>query len=69
MREWIHVEDHAHAVMSILTKGKIGETYLVGTNCERSNLEVLKLILKAWAKTKILLTGLRIVPDMIDGTP
>ena len=48
--DWIHVDDHARAVWLILTKGKIGETYLVGANCERSNLEVLKLILKAMGK-------------------
>lgn len=50
VRDWIHVEDHACAVWSILTKGKIGETYLVGASCECSNLEVLKLILKAMDK-------------------
>lgn len=50
VRDWIHVEDHARAVWSILTKGTVGETYLVGANCERSNLEVLKLILKAIGK-------------------
>lgn len=50
IRDWIHVEDHARAVWSILTRGTIGETYLVGANCERSNLEVLKLILKAMGK-------------------
>lgn len=50
VRDWIHVDDHARAVWLILTKGKIGETYLVGANFERSNLEVLKLILKAMGK-------------------
>lgn len=50
VRDWIHVDDHARAVWLILTKGKIGETYLVGANCERSNLEVLKLILKTMGK-------------------
>ena len=50
VRDWIHVEDHARAVWLILAKGKIGETYLVGANCERSNLEVLKIILKAMGK-------------------
>lgn len=50
VRDWIYVEDHARAVWSILTKGTVGETYLVGANCERSNLEVLKLILKAMGK-------------------
>ena len=50
VRDWIHVDDHARAVWLILTKGRIGETYLVGANCERSNLEVLKIILKAMGK-------------------
>ena len=50
VRDWIHVDDHARAVWLILTKGKIGETYLVGANCERNNLEVLKFILKAMGK-------------------
>lgn len=35
VRDWIHVDDHARAVWLILAKGKIGETYLVGANCER----------------------------------
>lgn len=50
VRDWIYVDDHARAVWLILTKGKIGETHLVGANCERSNLEVLKLILKVMSK-------------------
>ncbi len=50
VRDWIHVDDHARAVWLILTKGIIGETYLVGANCERSNLEVLKLILNVMGK-------------------
>lgn len=50
VRDWIHVEDHARAVWSILTKGTVGETYLIGANCERSNLEVLKTILRAMGK-------------------
>ena len=32
VRDWIHVEDHARAVWSILTKGAVGETYLIGAN-------------------------------------
>lgn len=50
VRDWIHVEDHARAVWTILTKGTIGETYLIGANCERSNLDVLRLILNAMGK-------------------
>lgn len=40
IRDWIHVDDHSSAVLTILEKGKIGETYLIGANCEKSNNEV-----------------------------
>lgn len=46
VRDWIYVEDHSRAVWTILTKGKIGETYLIGADGEKSNKEVLELILK-----------------------
>lgn len=52
VRDWIHVEDHARAVWSILTKGAVGETYLIGANCEHSNLEVLRTILKAMGQSE-----------------
>ena len=47
VRDWIHVDDHACAVWTILNEGRLGETYLIGANCERSNLEVLQTILEA----------------------
>ena len=46
VRDWIHVDDHNSAVHAILEKGKIGETYLIGANGEKSNVEVFNLILK-----------------------
>lgn len=46
VRDWIHTNDHSRAVWTILTKGKIGETYLVGANGEKNNKDVLELILK-----------------------
>ncbi len=61
VRDWIHTEDHSSAVWTILTKGEIGETYLIGADGERNNLEVLQAILKAmghndtdfdWAKDR-----------------
>ena len=45
VRDWIHTEDHSRAVWDILTKGTIGETYLIGANGEKSNIEVLCEIL------------------------
>lgn len=47
VRDWIHAEDHSSAVWAILTKGRIGETYLVGADGERDNITVLRSILAA----------------------
>lgn len=52
VRDWIHVDDHARAVWTILNEGRLGETYLIGANCERSNLEVLQMILEAMGKPR-----------------
>jgi dTDP-glucose 4,6-dehydratase len=41
VRDWIFVEDHCEAVWFILKNGKIGETYNVGGNCEKTNLEII----------------------------
>ncbi len=46
VRDWIHVDDHNSAVYTILTRGRIGETYLIGADGEKSNIEVLQLILE-----------------------
>jgi dTDP-glucose 4,6-dehydratase len=42
VRDWIYVNDHAQAVWKILTRGKRGETYLVGANNEKTNLQIIK---------------------------
>ena len=41
IRDWIFVDDHCEAVWSILNNGKIGETYNVGGNCEKTNLNII----------------------------
>jgi dTDP-glucose 4,6-dehydratase len=46
VRDWIHTNDHSSAVWTILTKGRIGETYLIGADGEETNKEVLELILE-----------------------
>ena len=46
VREWTHVDDHNAAVHLILERGRIGETYLIGSGDERSNREILELILQ-----------------------
>ncbi|ORI27217.1 dTDP-glucose 4,6-dehydratase [Rhodococcus sp. 1168] len=46
VRDWIHVDDHNHAVWTIIEKGAMGETYLIGADGEKNNREVLETILE-----------------------
>lgn len=45
VRDWIHVEDHNSAVWAIIDRGQIGETYLIGADGEKTNLEVVQQLL------------------------
>ena len=45
VRDWIHADDHSSAVLTILDKGAIGETYLIGADGEKNNKDVVELIL------------------------
>ena len=45
VRDWIHADDHSSAVLAILDRGVVGETYLIGADGEKSNREVVELIL------------------------
>ena len=44
IRDWLYVEDHASALYTVVTKGKIGETYNIGGHNEKANIEVVKAI-------------------------
>ncbi|QCB93126.1 dTDP-glucose 4,6-dehydratase [Cellulomonas shaoxiangyii] len=46
VRDWIHVEDHNSAVWSIIEKGRLGETYLIGADGEVDNTTVVETILE-----------------------
>ncbi len=46
VRDWIHADDHSSAVLTILDKGEIGETYLIGADGEQNNKDVVELILE-----------------------
>lgn len=50
VRDWIHVDDHTDGIWKILEEGVSGETYLLGANNERTNLDVVKAILQALGK-------------------
>ncbi len=59
-REWIHVRDHCEAIDKILTAGRVGQTYNVGTRVEKSIMEIADTILDALGKPESLK---KIVPD------
>ena len=44
VRDWLFVEDHCRAITSVLEKGRLGETYNIGGDSERSNLQVVHAI-------------------------
>jgi dTDP-glucose 4,6-dehydratase len=44
VRDWLHVEDHARALVAVLTQGRAGETYNIGGNSEQRNIEVVGMI-------------------------
>jgi len=50
VRDWIHVEDHNTAVWAIIDSGRIGETYLIGADGEKNNLEVVQALLEVFGR-------------------
>src|SRR5262249_784785 len=44
VRDWLHVEDHARALALVVERGRPGETYLIGGDAERTNLQVVETI-------------------------
>jgi dTDP-glucose 4,6-dehydratase len=62
VRDWIYVDDHCSAVDLVLNKGVAGETYNIGANNERSNIEIVKLIIHIIADLR---PGLKVSDDLI----
>lgn len=60
VRDWIHTEDHSSAVLRILDDGRIGETYLIGADGEKSNRDVVELILELMGRPR---DAYDLVPD------
>jgi len=52
VRDWTHADDHSSAVLTILDKGVIGETYLIGADGEKNNKDVIELILQLMGQPK-----------------
>lgn len=55
VRDWLYVEDHCSAIDLIIRKGKIGEVYNIGGHNEKTNLEVVKTIIKELGKSEDLI--------------
>ena len=55
VRDWLYVEDHCRAIDMILHDGKVGEVYNIGGHNEKSNIEVVKIILKQLGKPESLI--------------
>ena len=56
VRDWLFVEDHCRAIWMALTKGAVGRVYNIGGNSERTNLEVVKAILRHMNKPESLIS-------------
>lgn len=52
VRDWIHADDHSSAVLTILDRGRLGETYLIGADGEKNNLEVVQMILRVLGRAE-----------------
>lgn len=48
VRDWLHVDDHVRALRAVFERGAVGETYLIGARCERTNLHVVQAICDAF---------------------
>lgn len=55
VRDWIYVEDHCRALLTVLEKGKAGEIYNIGGETEKTNLELTRTILKLLGKPESLI--------------
>jgi len=56
VRDWLYVEDHCSAIDMIIHNGRVGEVYNIGGHNERTNLEVVKTIIKELGKSEDLIT-------------
>ena len=52
IRDWLHVEDHCRGILAVLEKGRVGETYCIGGDSEKTNLEVVDTICGALDKDR-----------------
>lgn len=61
IRDWLHVTDHCRAIEAILLHGKVGETYNIGGDAEYHNIDIARMIVKAFGKDEA--SGIQFVED------
>lgn len=59
VRDWLHVEDHCDAIIKVMENGRPGEVYNIGGNCERKNIEIVKMILGLLGKPQSLISYIK----------
>ena len=56
VRDWLYVKDHCQAIMDVLERGRLGEIYNIGGNCEVVNLDLIKMLLAELGKSETLIS-------------
>ena len=59
IRDWISVKDHCRAILAVLERGRAGRIYNVGADGERSNLDIVGLILEHLGRSRDLISFVR----------
>ncbi len=68
IRDWLYVEDHCRGIDLILKNGRLGETYNIGGNCEKTNLEVVETLCKLMDDLKPLSSNTSsLTPHSVEG--
>lgn len=60
VRDWLYVKDHCYGILSVIEKGRVGEIYNLGGHNEKTNIDIVKIILKKLDKPESLITY---IPD------
>jgi len=68
VRDWLYVTDHCEALLQVVLRGEVGETYNIGGSCERTNLQVVQTVCRAVARAtdrdpQALLSSIEFVQD------
>ena len=57
VRDWLYVKDHCYGILAVIEKGRVGEVYNLGGHNEKSNIEIVKIILEKLGKPESLITN------------